>query len=275
MRSLPLLEVRSHGNLTREAVQGIRDTLQECYLRLGNWLPDRVEVHIFETSAQQAAFLDIEKAELGIDTSGDEAFICTHDAWRGYPRLLISMEKLSTLSTIAQLGTLRHEAAHTVLHGGLAYYVFRLPPDCLELAGAKGLDQHLLQQLLYYCAIAVKDFEASRLLVYKGYWDCQLAFVHAQFVPSFEDELAWLLAKRHPRVRVLFLAAQLKPLLLGWPLKQAGLVQVETLADSMLSYLEPGERKRLIALAAGIIELLGNDTHENVSAALRQVLREL
>ena len=275
MKSLPLLDVHSHGNLPHEAQQRIRDTLEGCYLCLGKWLPDRVEVHIFETSAQQAAFLDTEKAELGIDTSGDEAFICSHDAWRGYPRILICMEKLSALSPIAQLGALRHEAAHTVLHGALAYYIYRLPPDCLELAEAKGLDQAWLRQLLYYCSAAVKDFEASRLLLQNGYRDCQLAFVQAQSVPSLEDELAWLLAKRHPQARLLFLAAQLKPLLLSWPLKQAGLVGAETLADSMLSYLEPGERERLLTLAAAIIELIGDDTHDNVRAALRQVLREL
>ena len=275
MKSLPLLDVHSHGNLTREAQQQIRETLEGCYLCLGKWLPDRVEVHIFETSAQQAAFLDTEKAELGIDTSGDEAFICSHDAWRGYPRILICIEKLSALSPIAQLGALRHEAAHTVLHGALAYYIYRVPPDCLELAEAKGLDQAWLRQLLYYCSAAVKDFEASRLLLQNGYRDCQLAFVQAQSVPSLEDELAWLLAKRHPQARLLFLAAQLKPLLLSWPLKQAGLVQAETLADSMLGYLEPEERERLLTLAAAIIELIGDDTHDNVRAALRQVLQEL
>lgn len=48
-----------------------------------------------------------------------------------------------------------------VLHGALVYYVLRIPPDCLQLAQAKGVDLTMLQQVLYYCATAVKDFEAT------------------------------------------------------------------------------------------------------------------
>jgi len=98
------------------------------------------------------------------------------------------MERLFALSDMARLGTLRHEAAHTVLHGALAYYVFRIPPDCLELAG---------------------------------------------------------------------------------------LMQLEVYANSMLSYIDPEERKRLLITAANIARQLGDDTHNNVRVTLKQVLRDL
>jgi hypothetical protein len=91
-----------------------------------------------------------------------------------------------------------------MLHGALAYYVFRIPPGCLELARAKGLDLTLLQQVLYYCAAVVKDFEVTRLLLRQGYQDCQVAFAQAQFLPSDEDKLAWFLARHHPQAKLLF-----------------------------------------------------------------------
>lgn len=276
MTKLPLLDFHCHGQVTQETEQEIRCTLEECYPRLGQQLPERVEVRLFEMPAQWTAFQEAEKAELGIETSGDEAFICSHDAWRESPRLLICIEKLLALSPTARLGVLRHEAAHTVLHGSLAYYVFRLLPDCVELARAKGIGLMLLQQVLYHCAMAVKDFEVSRLLLLQGYRDCQVAFAQeVQFVYSDEDKLAWLLAKSHPQARLIFFTGQLKTLLLGWPLEGAGLIQLERCADSMLSYVEPGERKRLLGLAKSIVEQLVEDTHDNVRLALRQVLREL
>jgi hypothetical protein len=253
----------------------MRCALEECYPRLGRWLPEKVEVHVFDTGAQMAAFLAGEKAELGIGTSGDDAFICSHDAWRGSPRLLICAERLFALSPIARLGALRHEAAHTVLHGALAYYVFRVPKDCLELARAKGMELAILQQVLYYCATAVKDFEVTRLLLHQGYRECQIAFVETQLSPSYEDELAWFLARHHPQGKLLFFSSQLKTLFLGWPMETAGLLHLESAIDSMLNYLESEERRQLLSMAARIAEQLGDDTHNNVSLTLGRVLLEL
>jgi hypothetical protein len=275
MTKLPLLDFHHHGQVTQDQLQEIQGTLEECYPRLGQWLPEKVEVHVFDTGAQMAAFLASDKAELGITTSGDDAFICSHDAWRGSPRLLICTERLFALSAVARLGALRHEAAHTVLHGALAYYVFRIPQDCLELAQAKGMELAMLQQVLYYCATAVKDFEVTRLLLHQGYRECQIAFVEAQFSPSHEDELAWLLARHQPQGKLLFFSSQLKTLLLGCPMEAAGLMYIESATDSMLSYMEPDQRKQLLSMAINIAKQLGEDTHDSVRLTLKKVLQEL
>ena len=275
MTELPLLGFHCHGQVTQDEVGEVRSILEECYIRLSRWLQEQVEVHLMDTPTRLAMFLQSEKAELGIETSGDEAFICSHDAWRGFPRLLICMERLSALSLVARLGVLRHEAAHTVLHGGLAYYVFRIPRDCLKMARDKGVGTAVLQQVLYYCATAVKDFEATELLLRQGYEECQVAFAQTQFLPSEEDKLAWLLAKSHPQARLLFLTSQLKTFLMAWPLKLVGLIDLERSIDSMLNYIEPGERERLLSLATNIAEELSQDTHTNVSRALGQVLQAL
>ena len=275
MVKLPLLDFRCHGQVEQDKIREIQGVLEECYTRLGGWLPERVEVHLFDTPTGLAGFLEGEKKELGIKTGGDEAFICSHDAWRGSPRLLVCMERLSALSPMARLGALRHEVAHTVLHGALVYYVLRIPLDCLQLAQAKGVDLTMLQQVLYYCATAVKDFEATRLLLSRGYRECQVTYTEAQFVPSDEDEFAWLLAKQHPQARLLFFTSQLEMLLPSWPLEVAGLMRLEECADSMLSYMEPDERKRLVDEAISIAKQLGEDTHNNVRLTLTQVLGEL
>jgi len=273
--TLPVLDFHCHGYVTQDQLQEVRDTLEESYPRLGRWLPEKVEVQLFDTPVQLASFLESEKREFGIRTAGDEAFVCSHDAWRGFPRLLICIERLSALSRMARLGTLRHEAAHTVLHGALAYYVCRIPRDCVELAETKGMNLTVLQQVLYYCAVAVKDFEVTRLLLHQGYQECQVAFAQAQFVRSDEDELAWLLARYNPQARLVFFTSQLKTLLLSWPLDAAGLLPIETYTNSMLSYIATEERKRWLGLALGIAQQLGEDTHNNIRLTLRRVLLEL
>jgi hypothetical protein len=272
---LPLLEFYYHGHFAQEREQEIRSTLEECYSHLGRWLPPRVEVQVFETSVELTAFLQNEKTQFGISTLGDDAFICSHDAWQGFPRLMICTERLFALSPLARLGALRHEAAHTVLHGGLAYYVFKVPSNCLQMAQAKGMETTYLQHVLYYCAIAVKDFEAMRLLLHAGYQECQVALAEVQFSTSKDDELAWLLAKDHPQARLFFFTSQLKTILLGWPLEVAKLMQVEAATDSMLNYMEPDQRQLLLRVAISIAKQLGSHTHDNVSLTLRRVLQEL
>jgi hypothetical protein len=162
-----------------------------------------------------------------------------------------------------------------VLHGGLVYYVFRIPADCLELAQAKDVNLTILQQVLYYCATAVKDFEVTKLLLESGYRECQIALAGVQFLPSDDDKFAWLLAKHHPQARLLFFTGQLKTLLLGWPLEVAGLMHLEKCTDSMLHYMEPDQRKTLITSTVSIAKQLGDDTHDNVRLTLRQVLHQL
>ncbi len=275
MGNTPLLDFHHHGNITEDEERNIRHILDECYQHFGHGLPERVEVRLFEGPALLGDFLQAEKAELGIETLGDEAFICSHDAWRGFPRVLICMERLRSLPVAAQGGALRQEAAHTVLHGGLAYYVVRIPQDCVELARAKGVHLPHLQHVLYQCATAVEDFEATRMLLRHGYEECQLAFARFHFLGSDEDRLAWFLAKGNPLARLLFFAGQLKVLLLGLPLETAGLLQIDSYVDSMLGYLEPDERRHLLDLARSTAEQLGNDTHDNIRLALRLVLKEL
>lgn len=274
MIDTPLLDFHHHGSIIEDKERDIRHILDECYQHLGPGLPERVEVRLFEGPALLGDFLQAEKAELGIETLGDEAFICSHDAWRGFPRMLICMQQLGSLPVAAQGGALRHEAAHTVLHGGLAYYVVRIPQDCVELARAKDIQPAHLQQILYYCATAVKDFEVTRLLLQHGYKECQLAFAKFHFSASDEDRLAWFLAKGNPLGRLLFFVGQLKVILLGLPLEKAGLLQIDSYVDSMLGYLEPDERRRLLDLARSTAEQLGDDTHDNIRLALRLVLKE-
>ena len=69
MVKLPVLDFHYHGHVTQDEQQEIRDTLTECYPRLSRWLPERVEVQLFETPAQLSAFLESEKTDLDIKTS--------------------------------------------------------------------------------------------------------------------------------------------------------------------------------------------------------------
>jgi hypothetical protein len=274
MTNIPILDFCRYGKVTQDELQEIRDILEECYSRLGKGrkIPEKVEVRLFETSEKLLELFKQEKTELGISTSGDEAFICSHDAWRGSSRLSVCLERLNALSATARQGVLRHEVAHSVLHGGPEYYTVRIPEDCVELARTRGIDLALLQQVLYYSAIAVKDFEVTRLLLTSVYSACQVAFIETVFMPSDDDKLAWSLLNSHPLGNFIFFCSQLKTLLLGIPLETAGLVDLETWNDQMLCYVSPKERRDWLVYARNLARQLGDNTHENIRLALRSVL---
>ena len=77
MTKLPLLDFHYHGHVIQDQEQQIRRTLEECYMHLGHWLPESVDIRLFDTPVQLATFVEGEKAELGIKTLGDGAFICS------------------------------------------------------------------------------------------------------------------------------------------------------------------------------------------------------
>lgn len=266
------------GYVPPQCEKQLRQTLDDCYRKLGSPKRGQVEIHIVDTASRMEAFLQKEKAELGIETTGEEGFLCTHDAWRGVPRLLICIERLSQVPKVASLGIIRHEVAHTILHGDPLYYMFTINNECQTLAQAKGIDTAVLKQIVYYISVAVKDFEATRFLVNHNCVECQAAFALEQLLKvTADDKLAWLLAKSIPRARALYLAAQLKPLLFVHPLLAVAdnREQLMKSVSSMLEHMGQVEQTRLFQFANRLAEQLKYDTHGNIGITLTTLLKQL
>jgi len=227
------------------------------------------------------ALLKEDKLRLGITTGGDEEFICSHDSWRGYPRVICSLDKLAKLNKLARLGAIRHEAAHSALHGSLEYYIFRIPDECRHTAAIKGLESPVLDQALYYVSVAVKDFEATRLLVQHDFIDCQFTFALEWLKPSEQDKSAWKLAQTNRQAKFIYLTTLLKPMLFAHPLlalprsKNISLehqVQLARRVEEMLEHLGATEQNRLLQVTNVIAEEATEDTHKNVDNAMCQAM---
>jgi hypothetical protein len=222
-------------------------------------------------------FLAAEQAELGIASPLGEEFLALHDAWRGVPRITICRERLAEVSHLVGLGAIRQQVAHSILHGSAEYYAFRLSRNLVKKGQERGLAPVALQQLLYYVAIAVKDYEVVRLLVNHGYVDCQAALAFHLLEADDEDRLAWRLARVNPVARLICLASQLKPLLAIRPLVEKPALAPALIQQTraMLSFLPLEEQDKLWALTQQIASALGDDTHQNVATALQLALEML
>ncbi len=261
------------GGLKKEVI----NTLKDCYQQFGSKAPNKVEVQLIDKAATMLDFIREEKFKLGITTGGEEEFICCHDAWQNFPRILICAERLAKLNKLARIGAIRHEAAHTALHGSLEYYIFHISDNCHQRAKIKGIDLSTLGQALYFVSVAAKDFEATKFLVNHDYIKCQFAFALEVMQPSEQDKTAWKLAKNNRQARLLCYTAALKPILSTNPLlslsklKKISLQQQVDLGrriEMMIEHMEEMEQRKLIQTANNIIQGLTDDTHHNVELAL-------
>ena len=275
------LNIITSGNIPWSFKKEIENTFRDCYRRFVPRVPYKVEIHVVDREPNMRALLKEDKLRLGITTSGDEEFICSHDAWRGYPRVICCLEKLAKLNKLARLGAIRHEAAHSALHGSLEYYIFRIPEDCRHTAAIKGLDSPVLDRALYYVSVAVKDFEVTRFLVQHDFIGCQFTFALEWLRPSAQDKSTWKLAQTNRQAKFIYLTTLLKPTLFAHPLlalprsKKISLehqVQLARRVEELLEHLGSAEQNRLLQVTNMIVEDATEDTHRNVDSAMRQAM---
>jgi hypothetical protein len=273
----PELQFTIHGDVPSSFWQELKQQLEECYRRLPTSDLEAVQVCVLDTLERLRQFLAAEHAELGIASPLGEEFLALHDAWRGVPRITICCERLAEVPHLVGLGAIRQQVAHSILHGSPEYYVFRFSRNLVEKGQEQGLAPAALQQLLYYVAIAVKDYEVVSLLVTHGYVDCQAALAFHQLEASDEDRLAWQLARLNPVARLICLASQLKLMLSIRPLvaKPAIAPALIQQARAMLGFLPLEEQDRLWALTQQIAAALGDDTHQSIATALQLTLEAL
>ncbi|HSO72486.1 MAG TPA: hypothetical protein VLR91_07555, partial [Thermodesulfobacteriota bacterium] len=60
--------------------------------------PDQISIYLWGREKDFQKFDAREKAQLGVFSNGESDFLATHEAWRGFPRIHISMEKIRGIS---------------------------------------------------------------------------------------------------------------------------------------------------------------------------------
>lgn len=264
------------GDVEARTVRAIEETIAECYGRLTSPPPPPLEVRVVDTAERMTALMAAEKAQLGITTTGDEGFACTHDAFADRPRITVCVESLGDPKAPPNRAALRHEVGHAVLHGRRQFYEARATADQVRSGRERGLEGAAFVQLLFFLAVAVKDWQVNRLLLGRGYAEDVQTLAWEVLGPSEEDRIAWEFSQGRPPLRLLWAAAQLKPLLAASPLAALPELapRVEARARAMLSYLPEASQERLLALARDLEALLGEDTHANIATATSLLLAE-
>jgi len=264
---MPLLHVERHGRILDEEARDILSLLEECYGRLRPVDLDIVEIVLFENDRLWHSHMMAQRRRVGVTSSDfDDAFIATHEAWTGIPRISISLDRGKAVARPVWEGALRHEAGHSILHGSLEYYVFPMPKALLDVAHEfRTLTSHLTD-ILYLLTVAVKDMEVTKLLVSNRYSEDQVAYARFVMKPTEQDQDAWDLSSINAEARVLCLVGRFKDLAAATVLAsmsyshRVGLEEIE----GSIGYFSREAREALLDTMTKILNDLGNDTFANI-----------
>ena len=260
--------VQKHGEIPEERVRNILSVIQECYERLRPHQVEILDLLLFSVPSNMNAFYSRERSDLHVVSEDlGESFIATHDAWRGTSRIGVCMSRMRKLPPLVQIGSLRHEVGHSVLHGSMEYYVFPIYATLMEAAKPVGLSKEYSFNLVYLISIAVKDFEVTRLLSGKGYVDDQLAYSNHVLRTSSDDLDAWQFSKGNPAGKALCLAGRLKDAACLIALQPS--LGEQSTADRIrdnLSYLPHPILDEMLKTLKRFPQAMRGDTFQNVAA---------
>lgn len=205
------IDIFPQGNIDQsflvKARQWAREVIERTEPRTA---PNHISIYLWEKEKDFQEFDAREKAELGVFSGGESDFLATHEAWRGFPRIHISLEKIQGIPEVVVQGVVQHEIGHALLHGRPEFYQFRFSNRLLEAGQSAGLDFPMIQRLVYFLSLAVKDEEAVRLLGEAELGLYQIRLLEYLMENTEEERRAWDLIMDHSALRRLGLAAFLK-----------------------------------------------------------------
>jgi len=275
---LPKILICKFGRVNDEIVNQIVSVMQECYVQLAPHEVEVLDLYVFERSTAVEAFLAEESRRIGVASSSfDEVFFSMHDAWRGIPRIIICLEGVKKLMTLAQQGGIRHEVGHSVLHGSPRYYIFAIPPALQDLGKRYKLSRQHITNVLYLISIAVKDYEISRLLQRHGYVKDQMALAKHMLSPTESDRTIWEISKAKPDAEALCLTSYLK--LIGYTtpflVSKNSRKEINHYLKGSLSYLPKRHSTKLLREIPKLFQQLELDTLNNINKFTNLIVQEM
>jgi hypothetical protein len=266
---------RTFGHVEGELLRSIMDIMEECYHRLEPHGVSYVDLYIFQDGSRMSSFFSDERRDLGVTSRGfEEGFTAQHDAWRGTPRISIHMDKLASLPKEVQVGTIRHEVGHSVLHGSIEYYIIPLT-QVKSMAAKSGMPEEFARNFLYLVSIAVKDYEVARLLCKNGYVEDQIAYAKDILSTTEDDKLAWQVSGKDPAAKAICILSRLKDVCCMAPFLEEPKFR-DALLDHLtrnVSYMGDQTVKEMLFIATIYLPELGNDTIENIGLLSDLVLK--
>jgi hypothetical protein len=269
--------IQKFGEIPEERVRNTLSVIQECYEGLRPHGVEILDLLLFSDPSNMSSLYSQERSRLRVVSEDlGESFIAMHDAWGGTSRIGVCMSRMTELPRLIQVGILRHEVGHSVLHGSLEYYFFPVGAPLMEATKSIGPAKGYSFNLLYLISIAVKDFEVTRLLSEKGYFDDQVAYSNYVLGTVNEDLDAWQLSKGNPAAMSLCLAGRLKDATCLVALQpKLGERSVADAVRGQLSYLPHPILNGMLKTLRKLPRIMVGDSFQNVALMMKVFVEDL
>ena len=271
------LVLKKFGEISGGDVEEIVAVIEECYERLMFHEVEILDLLLFKNSSAMKDFYSSESSAMGVISEElGEQFFAGHDAWRGTSRIAVCLERMKRLPKQVQLGILRHEVGHSVLHGSMEYYVFSITPPLAVASARFGISRQFSLDILYLISIAVKDFEVTRVLLDRGYVDDQIAYIKHVLSTSNEDLDAWQIAEGNHAGMALCLAGRLKDVTPAIALcSKLGEPEMAKWMNDELSYLPEKVLTNMSNFLQKFLLKATGNTFEKVDVAMKIFIEDL
>ncbi|WP_455278219.1 hypothetical protein [[Eubacterium] cellulosolvens] len=267
--------IQNFGKIPQEEKLEIQSTMEEFYQRLKFHDLEIVDLIIFENSSLMQAYSRLQQDSIGVYSTGSETgFIASHEAWTGIPRILVCFERLKKLEPIMKQAILRHEAAHSVLHGSPEYYIFQIPRSLSKAAEIFNLTRELLIEILYLVSIAVKDYEVTKLLTSYDYVEDQMAYSSYFIKPRKDDLQAWKMSEGNFKKESLCLLSRLKDLTC-FIAAHANQKIDYSIIEKHLDYFPRIKSATLYSIAQALTKMDNHDTFTKVELVTDLIVKRL
>jgi hypothetical protein len=221
------------------------------------------------------AYSRLQQDSIGVYSTGSETgFIASHEAWTGIPRILVCFEQLKKLEPIMKQAIIRHEAAHSVLHGSPEYYIFQIPRSLSKAAEIFNLTRELLIEILYLVSIAVKDYEVTKLLTSYDYVEDQIAYSSYFIKPGKDDLQAWKMSEGNFKKESLCLLSRLKDLTC-FIAAHANQKIDYSIIEKHLDYFPRIQSATLYSIAKALTKMDNHDTFTKVELVTDLIVKRL
>ncbi|HID17101.1 TPA: hypothetical protein EYP26_02265 [Candidatus Bathyarchaeota archaeon] len=271
------IALKKFGRIPKETEKEILGIIKECYERLPHSV-ELLDILLFENPSFMKSFYFLERRAVGVVTEDfGDSFLARHDAWRGTPRIAVCLETMERAPRLIQIGSLRHEVGHSILHGSIEYYVFPITKKLAETSRKFNLPKGYSFNLTYLISIAVKDFEVAKLLLGGGYVRDQIAYSRYLLKPSKDDLTAWRLSEGNPALMALCLAGRLKDLacLIALSPTVGRKHTIKKMMEEGLSYLPREALGRMLKFAEKLPRTMVGDTFQNFNIAMDMFIEDL
>jgi len=182
------------------------------------------------------------------------------------------MDEFLEMPQLVGSAGIRRQAAHSVLHGSLEYYLIKDPKDLVRVAKQYHISQGCINALLYNIGMAAKEYGVTRLLYGKNFVVDQAAYAKYILDPSVEEVLVWEVALRNRLGKILYLASIIRDVSCAVPLIRD---EVKDYIGRKLAYITPAYQSKIQRIIYERFSLLNTDTFRNIALVTRFLVDEI